>query len=381
MVGCQYFSGYKPCDLNERCDVSCPSLRVGRPRILIVHLEALGAVLRATCLLPAIRARHPHAHITWVTQAPAQHLLSANPMVDRILTTHPDDLLALTTLRFDLTLVVDKSLKAAGVAGLARSTETRGFVVDPSTGAIVPANPEAEELWELGLSNHKKFFVNQKPETQLLTEAMGFSWNRDEYVLQLTVEEKKSSEERRQRWLRRGDVVVGINTGSSGIIPYKRWPVRFQRDLVTAFSARGWNVVLLGGREDETRNLEIGSGTEAILSPTNLGLRDGLSSVAACDVVVSGDSLGMHMAIALGKWVVAWFGPTCAHEIDLYDRGLRLQANVPCAPCWKRSCSQPTMCYDRVPLESVVSAVQQGLEWKISSSKPPISATSFLASP
>ena len=43
----------------------------------------------------------------------------------------------------------------------------------------------------------------------------------------------------------------------------------------------------------------------------------------ACDIVVSGDSLGMHMAIGLKKWVVAWFGPTCHQEIDLYDRGAK----------------------------------------------------------
>ena len=49
-----------------------------------------------------------------------------------------------------------------------------------------------------------------------------------------------------------------------------------------------------------------------------------------CDVVISGDSLGMHMAIALSKHVVAWFGPTSPQEIDLYDRGVKLLADRLC---------------------------------------------------
>jgi heptosyltransferase-2 len=83
-------------------------------------------------------------------------------------------------------------------------------------------------------------------------------------------------------------------------------------------------------------------------------------SMDACDVVVSGDSLGMHMAIALKKWTVAWFGPTCAHEIDLYDRGVHVLTAAPCSPCWKRSCNRTPMCYDRVSTTDIIQGVRAG---------------------
>ena len=70
----------------------------------------------------------------------------------------------------------------------------------------------------------------------------------------------------------------------------------------------------------------------------------------------------MHMAIALKKWTVAWFGPTCAHEIDLYDRGYKALSKVACSPCWKRSCNKPEMCYDYVDFSEVVSGVKEGIE-------------------
>ncbi|MEN0060099.1 MAG: glycosyltransferase family 9 protein, partial [Bdellovibrio sp.] len=117
-------------------------------------------------------------------------------------------------------------------------------------------------------------------------------------------------------------------------------------------------VVLLGGPEDTARNQDIAEGLPVISSETQSGLRDGLVSVAACDVVITGDSLGMHMAISQQKHVVAWFGPTCAHEIDLYDRGSHILTQSPCSPCWKRTCENAVMCYDQVSLEEMIDAVK-----------------------
>jgi heptosyltransferase-2 len=124
----------------------------------------------------------------------------------------------------------------------------------------------------------------------------------------------------------------------------------------------GVRIVLLGGKEDAERNALIGQGFDVIQSDTQKGLRDGIISVQACDVVVTGDSLGMHLAIALRKWVVAWFGPTCAHEIDLYERGIKILSKVDCGPCWKRTCHKSTMCYDRVDTEELLAAALLGVK-------------------
>jgi heptosyltransferase II len=378
MLQCRHFSGYKPCGLNDHCDVGCKHISVARPRILLVHLEALGAVLRATSLLPAIKRKYPHSHITWVTKAPAHHLLKNNPMVDRVLTLASEDLLSLKALDFDLALVVDKSIAASGIVRDLNIKEIRGFGARPESGAIVPLNAAAEELWRLGLSDHLKFFVNKKPETQLLCEALDFApWSRDEYVLQLSSEERTLVSERRAEWSANGKIIIGLNTGCSTVIPYKKWTVAYHRQIIRKLGEFPHvSLILLGGSEDSERNGQIANGLGVIQSPTTLGLRDGLASVAACDLVITGDSLGMHMAIALKKWVVAWFGPTCAAEIDLYDRGVKLETKAACAPCWKRSCSRTPMCYDQVPMDAVKQAVSEGIQWIISSYKQPSSAIS-----
>ena len=80
--------------------------------------------------------------------------------------------------------------------------------------------------------------------------------------------------------------------------------------------------------------------------------------VEAMDVVVSSDSLGMHLAIALGKKVVALFGSTCPQEISLYGRGTKLFAGVPCAPCYKQTCPDMT-CMNEITPERVFEEIVQ----------------------
>jgi len=360
--------------------------------VLIVHLGAIGAVVRSTALLAGIRRKYGNAHITWVTEKPSDQLLRNHPEIDRVLTTSSHDLLALSCLEFDIGFCIDKSLAAGGVIKATRIKKVFGFRVQTVTGAIVPATDAASELWEIGLSDQKKFFENKKSEIQLVTEALELKYNRDPYHLHLSPEEESLAKKRRQEWQDANGlnsnagasltpVLIGINTGCSPVIPYKKLTVEFQRKIIQTLQTLNARVVLLGGPEDTDRNIEIAKDLNVISSPTDRGLRDGLASVAACDIVISGDSLGMHMAIAMQKWTVAWFGPTCAHEIDLYDRGVHVLSQATCTPCWKRSCQKTTMCYDLVDQSHIIDGVKKGIQWLMLSSIPRSSGISSSPSP
>ena len=383
-IGCRHFNGYKPCPRSASCARErCASYAAAGPRILLVHLEALGAVLRSTSLVAAIRRRYPDCVITWVTKAPAQALLDG--VVDRVLTIAPEDLLRLAALEFDVGLIVDKSLAALGVLRHARVAQTFGFAADPRSGGIIPATAAATELWELGLDDARKFFVNKKSEQQLTHEALELGpYRRDGYEVRLNPHERVVANARRVEW-GAGRPVIGINTGCSPALPAKKLTVEGHRDLIRQLRAdRRFDharLVLLGGPEDTARNAEIARRLDVLETPTAGGLRDGLISVAATDLVFSGDSLGMHMAIGLEKWVVAWFGPSCAAEIDLFDRGEKIITRAPCTPCWKRSCGRKSMCYDQVDFFDVANALARGLTWLTSSSRPHSPEIFFSPSP
>ncbi len=359
-IACRHFNGYKPCGKNEVCDELCPSRDIPKKRIVLVHLGALGAVLRSTALLPAIKRKYPSSHITWLTQKPAHSLLENLNQVDKVMTTDLESLKILETLQFDVALIVDKSQFAGSIAYKLNAKEKYGFLLDPSTGSIVPANDEAKPLWDLGLDNHKKFFENKKPETQLVAESLSLSFMRDPYQVSFNLQEQEMLRLRENQWRsHKSKLIVGINTGCSDVIPYKKLSLGAHIELIRMLQKEEvFDLVLLGGPEDRERNDYIQKITSVASSPCDQGLRDGLCSVAACDIVISGDSLGMHMAIALQKYVVAWFGPTCAHEIDLYDRGVKIQSPASCAPCWKRHCAKEVMCYDLVPLDEILQALR-----------------------
>jgi heptosyltransferase-2 len=362
VTSCRYFDGYKPCGKSSSCDETCFSKSIAQSSLLIIHLGAIGAVVRATSLLSAIKRKYPGSQLTWVTDAPSDQLLQQHPLIDRVLTTKAEDLLSLSALEFDVAFVIDKSLKAAGVLAHTQADQVFGFRADPRTGAILPATAAAQELWELGLDNDAKFFKNKKPETQLMVEALELGpFQRDEYCLPLSPNESAEALLRRDRWRQDRKLTLGINTGCSTAIPYKKLTVEFHRSLIQEVVQNFpmVSIVLLGGPEDTERNHQIGQGLPIYQSPTTNGLRDGLVSVAAVDVVLTGDSLGMHLGISQKKQTVAWFGPTCAQEIDLFERGEKIQSKAPCAPCWKRLCDKETMCYDQVSKSDVLEALKR----------------------
>lgn len=361
---CFWFSGYKPCRFGGQCQ-GCQTYRKPTRRIAVVSLEAMGAVLRSTCLLGPILREYPGAHITWITMPNVKSLLAGNPMIHRLLTVQADMSAVWDHLQFDVLYAVDKSIAAGALAERISAKEKKGFGLTPE-GAIRTMTPDADELYRLGLDDHLKFHTNQKPETQLLTEAMGLPWKHDGYVLRLEKHEREEVVKRKKQLLEgtKATRVIGFNTGCSTLFPYKKFTIERACEVI-----RMWRksypdavVALLGGREDTERQKAMKACFEedslVVNTPTTEGLRSGILWMACSDFVLSGDSLGLHIAIALGKPVLSWFGVTCSAEIDLFDYGVKMQARVSCSPCWKKSCDQKVKCYDQVHVEDVLKGTE-----------------------
>jgi ADP-heptose:LPS heptosyltransferase len=243
-----------------------------------------------------------------------------------------------------------------------RGPEKLGFGIN-GNGVIIPLNPEAEENYRLGLDDHLKFRVNQKTVAQLQCEQFKLEYRRDPYVLRLSQEEEQiCADYRKAHGLDAADLVVGFNTGCSELYPNKKLTVEQHVTLIERLSAiPGIRPVLLGGPEDTVRNAEIERrvGERALNTPTTDGVRMGLCSINVCDVVISGDSFGMHAAVGLGKHVLVWFGLSTWSEIDLFERGAKfIPEGLFCAPCWKRVCPYHLECITMVDLDAIVQHVR-----------------------
>jgi len=151
----------------------------------------------------------------------------------------------------------------------------------------------------------------------------------------------------------------------------KQWPPdRVAAVIARLVSERGATCVLVGAPGDRIASRGIESWLRAhaadawtcvidLVGRTSLGE---LAAVAArCDVFVSNDSGAMHVAAAVGRPVVAIFGPTderVTRPIGAHDV---IAEPVFCRPCHLRDCPIDHRCMKRISADRVFDAVASRL--------------------
>jgi len=360
---CKHFSGYKPCFPGTRCYEKCIDMDPIGTRILLINLDAMGNVLATTSILPAIKRKYPKSTITWITEKRTAPLLQYNPLVDRIFTWEPENWLILQQMTFDVVMNVDKSRRSGSLAMSVKARLKLGFGMN-ADGQIIPLTRDAQANYRMGLDDDLKFHKNRKTVQELQCEQFRLAYKRDEYILHLTEEEQAFCGQYAAEHISAsaGDVIVGFNTGCSELYPNKKMTIEQHVILLQRLGAiPGLKLLLLGGPEDTIRNGEITrrAGGNILNTPTTEGLRRGLCYENLCDLVITGDSFGMHAAIGLRKHVIVWFGVSCPQEIDLYGRGAKLlPQGLFCSPCWKRECPYNLECIQMIDLDRIVREVE-----------------------
>ena len=152
----------------------------------------------------------------------------------------------------------------------------------------------------------------------------------------------------------------------------KQWPPdRMAEVAARLVRERGWNCLVLGAAHDqpgaraieswlrEHAPAEAGRVTD-LVGRTSLGALAGVLNRAS--VVVSNDSGGMHLAAALGRQVVAIFGPTDERATSPVGNHAILVEPVFCRPCMLRDCPIDHRCMKRISVQRVLDAVTSRLE-------------------
>ena len=368
---CKKFSGYKPCISYKNCLVNgCQQenefTRTGR-KILIISLDALGNVLLNTSILPSLKKKYPESTVYWITMKSAKPILQNNRFIDHIYVWNDEDRMILRNIDFDILFNSDKSMYACAFANEINAKNKFGFLLDKD-GKIIPANKSAMYNYTLGIDDEKKKRKNNSPGSHIIHETFSLKFTRSEYVFEFSEEEKEFMENYKQQIkYDRKKIYVGFNTGCSNLFPNKKMTVEQHIELINELAGYDdFKILLLGGSEDTERNLKIYESISKknqkniIYTPTNTGIRNGACFMNICDAVITGDSFGMHLAIALKKYIIAWFGLSCWSEIDLFDRGEKLiPSGLECAPCWKRKCPYDLECIKMIDLKKITELVKK----------------------
>lgn len=368
---CKKYSGYKPCIsyencLEHGCQLENRETRIGK-KILILSLDALGSVLLNTSILHSLKNKYPESTIYWLTMKNAKSILANNQYIDYVYIWDDESRMILRNIEFDVLLNSDKSVYACAFANEVIAKEKFGFLLN-SDGKIIPANEEAMYNYRMGIDDGLKFRKNLKSGSQIIHETFALKYNRGEYVFNFSEQELEFIEKYKEQInFDRNKVYVGFNTGCSNLFPNKKMTIEQHVELINELSKYDdLKILLLGGNEDTERNLKIyemidkSIQKEIIYTPTNLGIRNGACFMSICDVVITGDSFGMHLAIALKKYVIVWFGLSCWNEIDLFDRGEKLiPVGLECAPCWKKECPYNLECIQMIDLKKISEVVKK----------------------
>lgn len=353
---CRHFRSSEPCAPHKATRVRCGECSVYDPireRILIVKLGATGDVLRTTICLPPLKARYPNSHITWVTRPSARAVLAGNPAIDRVLTIEGNYLEFLIAEEFDIAIGPDADLLSASIMRLAHAHEKRGCIADGRGG--VRALGDAAIAWtRMGTDDGLKQ-ENRRTYGELLYDMCDLPTP----VAPPSLSVSGASHERMATFLGRhapdAKRRVVFNTGASTRWREKRWKSAHYHGLARLVKAESPDtaVLLVGGPGEAEFNRHLLLSDAGFVDVgTDRTIEDIGALMAACDWVLTPDSLGYHIACAVGTPAVCVVGPTSPWELDRYQRNLILHSDVECIACYKAECPLPRTCMDMLTPEA-----------------------------
>lgn len=364
---CRHVRWDRPCAPHKQRGKECATCDEYAPvqhRVLVVKLAATGDVLRTTAFLPAIHATWPQAKVTWLTRRGAAGLFAHNPLVDEVLVT--DDAVTaarLATETFDVVLCPDADPDAAVLATMAKARERRGYVRD-AQGRIVPLGAGASRWLAMGLSDPAKR-ANRATYQELVAAVLDLP---PEAVREPILEPgaRDAAEARAfAASLPGSGPLVGLNTGAGGRWAYKVWTRAHQATFLRLATDAGQRVLLLGGPEEVATHRELlaGAAGRAVFDGGNHNPFGRFAAlVDQCRVIVTSDSLAVHVAAARRVPAVVLFGPTSAAEIELYGRGTKIvPPGLDCLCCYLPRCERVPHCQALIEPATVLAAVQHWL--------------------
>ncbi|MEI6194928.1 MAG: lipopolysaccharide heptosyltransferase II [Verrucomicrobiota bacterium] len=147
----------------------------------------------------------------------------------------------------------------------------------------------------------------------------------------------------------------------------KRWPAEYFADLVrqTAAQFPDTRFAILGNAGDQPLGEIISrAAPERCLNLCGAtSLPEMIEWVRLCELMVTNDTGPMHAAAALGKPVIALFGPTEPRRTGPYGQlGNVLRIDLPCSPCLSADCTfyaKPNECLKALSPALVFARVQK----------------------
>lgn len=330
-------------------------------KLLVRATNWIGDAVMSLPALREIRRVHEDWEITLLARPAIAELYSREGICDRMITfddkgTHAGPLgrwrlsRDLRTQRFDRAILLPNSFDSAVPLWLAGIPERIGYD-RYRRGPLLTNAPKPPQPGET--EKHERFYYLE----MLLRAGVIDRIPQCPEIRFSSVEEAKAAAH--TYWAEKGEVGtrwVGVSPGAANSRA-KQWaPERFAEAAETIAMSLGATVVVFGTASETDLGDRVLQGVS--LGGYNLAgktsAREFIDLTAGCELLLTNDSGGMHVAAALGVPTVAIFGPT--DEVATgpsSSTALVIREPVECSPCLLKECPIDHRCMERVSSKRV----------------------------
>ena len=313
--------------------------------ILIIKLGALGDVINTFPAVIRLKKKFS-ARIHWLVAPLSFPLVSEHPAVDHAILFDKKNIKEsffdvrkeIRKITFDITIDFQRTLKSGLFCMMSKTRRRVGF----------DRKRCKEMTWlypfeRIPASDPGKHMLLQYLE---FSDYLGATGNNISWGLSYSDE---------NRFQIPGKYIV-LNIGATKKV--NLWnPEGFASLAAYIYLKYGFTCVLTGGNEDAGFSEKISglSNHKVINLVGKTSINDLKNIIGNSELVVSCDTGPMHLAVALGKNVVALFGPSDPRRTGPF-KGEVIQKEFDCLPCNKKHCPDP-LCMSSISHEEVINRI------------------------
>lgn len=348
-----------------------PVMDLAPQKILIIKLSSLGDIVHALPAVAALRQQFPLAHVTWLVKTSWASILEGNPDIDDVwavefsLKNWPHLIRKLRKSGFDL--VVDfQGLFRSGLLGRLTGAKRRVGFAQAREGAPwfythhVRLPKQSQVKWRL-------LDVHAVDRNLAIAGFLGATTPNPIFYLPRLAEDERFIDGLLQ------EAKVASDEHLIALAPWSRstlksWPLaRFIEVAQDALKVPSVRVVVVGGPSDKGFADQFCSlESQGLVNLVGkLSLRQLPVLLSRMKLVVGNDSSLIHLAAGVEVPVLALFGPTHSKATGPYplEKHTVLRTDLPCSPCGKRTCENPSYleCLDSLTVTAVLEEIHKRL--------------------
>jgi len=334
-------------------------------KILVFNVNWLGDVLFSIIAIKLLKRIYPDAYISCIVPPSCRQIIEGHPAIDEVITY--DDkgkqksLLAklkfarlLRIKKFDKVFLFHRSFTRALIVFVAGIPERIGYYTRKRFYLLTSAikAPDANKIHR---ADYYMYLVKHHEHYQKDTVfEIDFFIPKEAKIFVNDMLQKEG--------IKGDDFIIVLNPGGNWL--QKRWP-RENFSVLASVLMRDYDakIVLSGSQNDRVIGEEIAnlSGFNLVNLCGRMDLKQLAALMQRANIVISGDSGPLHLALSVGARAIGIFGPTSVSVTGPYNVKTPniLQKDLDCViPCYRQGCSD-MRCMKAVTVDDVVEKVRE----------------------